>query len=186
MKYSPYSQSLDDDLFPKKKPRRDPGLWKWLLAIGFVLFFVYRSTLPVERLQSEPPPEFIDHNPDRRQRRGQPERRVAQAYWEVAVHSIQLKYSPKRSLPADPPPEFKIDSKVTRLSENMDANRAFYWRRLRGLWTHPEIWQVTYGWNTGWVTDFLTDLEQYASQSLEQFVRSVQFWREELGVTRVS
>jgi hypothetical protein len=186
MKYSPYSQSLDDDLFPKKEPRQNAGLWKWLLVIGFGLFFVYRSTLPVVHLQSEPPPMFIDRNPNRSRRHAQPERRVARAYWEIAVQSIQWKYSRKKSLPANPPPEFRINAQLAKLSENVDSDRSFYWQQLRDIWQQPRTWHVSYGWNTDWVDRSLMALQQYASQSLEQFVQSVRFWRDELGKTSIS
>ncbi|HVA01720.1 MAG TPA: hypothetical protein VMV34_08705 [Terriglobia bacterium] len=186
MKYSPYSQSLDEDSFPKKEPRRKPSLLKWLLTIGFCVFFVYRSTLPVLRLQSNPPPEFIDHSPNEGHNRKQPEKRLALAYWDVAVHSIQMKYPPKKSLPATPPPEFRIDSKLTELPDNLDADRAYYWHRLRNLWNEQRTWQVSYGWNTDWFTDYLGDAEQYASQSLQQFVQGVRYWRDELGQTSIS
>ena len=186
MKYSPYADSLDDHLLRKKKPRRQPSLWKWLLAIGLGLFFVYRSTLPVVRLQSEPPPAFIDHNLKRNHGPVQPETRVARAYWKVAVQSIQLEYSPKRSLPAVPPPEFKINSQLSELSDRMNSDRAFYWRRLRDLWTQPEIWQVSYGWSTEWFTNSILSLQQSIGQAFEQFVESVSFWKDDLGKSGIS
>jgi len=186
MKYSPYSQSLDDDLFPKKEPRRNAGLWKWLLVIGFALFFIYRSTLPVVRLQSEPPPEFIDRNPGRSRQHAQPEKRIARAYWESAVQSIQWKYAADKSLPADPPPEFRINARLAELSDGINVDRDFYWRRLRDIWQQPETWQISYGWNTEWLDRSLMALQEYASQSLEQFVQTVRFWRDELGRTSIS
>ena len=186
MKYSPYSESLDVDLFPKKPPRPKPSLWKWILAIGFCLFFVYRSTLPVLRLQSNPPPEFIDNTRRGQRDRERPDKRLAQAYWEVAVHSIQMKYPPTKSLPAAPPPEFRVDSSLAGMSASMDADRAFYWQRLRDLWRDQRTWRVSYGWNAGWFTDFLDDVGQYADQSLQQFVQSIRDWRDELGRTSIS
>jgi hypothetical protein len=186
MKHSPYSQSLDADLFPYRKQPPKPSLLKWVLAIGFSLFFVYRSTLPVLRLESNPPADFIDNSPKEGRDRKLPEKRLARAYWDVAVHSIQTKYPPKKSLPATPPPEFRIDSNLTGLPDNMDIDRAYYWQRLRNLWNEQGTWQVTYGWNTDWLTDYLWDAEQYADQSLQEFVQGVRYWRDELGQTSVS
>lgn len=180
MKYSPYEHSPDADLFPKKPPRR-PSLWKWTLAVGFCLFFIYRSTFPVLRLESNPPPEFIYNAPSRHFDCKEPGKRIAEAYWNVAVHSIQNEYPPKKSLPATPPPEFKIDSKLVPSSYNMDVGRAIYWQRLRNLWNERTTWQVSYRWNTDWVGDLLDALGRSASQSMQQFVQSVQRWKYELG-----
>lgn len=177
MKHSPYSHSFDEDLFPKKPPRRAPSLWKWLLVIGLGLFFVYRSTLPVVRLQSEPPPQFIGPTSGERAGQEKPEERIALAYWKVAVRSIQSEYSSRKTLPPVPPPEFRINPKSAELSGYSSAERNLYWRRLRDVWTRPEIWQVSYGWNTDWFTNALFNFEQFLGQSMQQFVDSVAFWR---------
>ncbi len=185
MKYSPYSQSLDEGLFPPKEPWRKAGLWKWILIIGCVLFFIYRSTLPLVRLQSEPPSEFIGrHAVDRRQ--AEPEKVIAQAYWNVAVQSIQWKYSPKRSLPYDPPPNFRINEQSKELSDAVNVDRNVYWRRLRDVWQRPDAWRVSYGWNTDWVNRSLMVLQEYANDSLQQFVQQVRTWRDELGNISIS
>jgi len=186
MKYSPYSQSLDEDLFPKKKPRRGAGPWKWLLVIGCVLFFIYRSTLPLVRLQSEPPPEFIGRHAVRDRRQAKPEKLIAQAYWNVAVRSIQWKYSPKRSLPYDPPPNFRINKQFKALSDSINIDRDIYWRRLRDVWQQPDTWRVSYGWNTDWVNRSLMVLLEYANDSLQQFTQQVRTWRDELGNVSIS
>lgn len=188
MKYSPYSHSLDVDIFPPKRPRKQTPLWKWILAIGFCLFFVYRSTLPELRLQSSPPPEFIDATPHGRRdsRLSDKDKRIAWAYWNVAVHSIQAKYPPKKSLPLAPPPEFRIDSSWETVSGNLDADRDFYWRRLRKLWSQQDTWRVTYEWSTNWVTILLGKAGQFAEQELEQFKQSIRDLRYELGQTNIS
>jgi hypothetical protein len=169
-----------------KKPRPKKPAWYWMLTIGFCLFFIYRSTIPILRLQSSPPPEFIDNARKMSHDPGQPESRVALAYWNVAVDSIQAKYPPKKSLPAAPPPEFRIDSKLTGQSANSDEDRAIYWHRLRDVWSDNEVWQESHGWNTEWFMDFLGDVGQYADQSLQQFVRNVRYWQGQLGRTSVS
>jgi hypothetical protein len=174
MKYSPYSPSLDEALYPKKGRPRTPGLWRWLLLLGFGLFFVYRSTLPVARLQSEPPPQFIGRSDSQTIERPQPDKQIAREYWRVAVRSIQSEYAPKISLPAAPPPDFRINSRTAEASVNGDAERAVYWQRLRDLWTQPEIWQVTYGWNTGWFMNAVSNLPQYLGEILQQLVAGLQ------------
>ncbi len=181
MKYSPYEHGVDVDLFPTKEPPRERSLWKWILVIGFCLFFIYRSTFPVLRLQSDPPPEFVCEAPNGRLDRKEPEKVIAQAYWNVAVHSIQAEYSSKQSLPSTPPPEFKIDSTLASAASNMDVDRVLYWQRLRDVWSEQETWQVSYGWSLNWVTDFLDGLGHHANQSVQQFVQSVQHWKYELG-----
>ena len=185
MKHSPVAPSLDDDYFPKKDASSHLWLWKWLIFIGFCLLFVYRSTLPVMHLQSEPPPEFISPDPSRSHRPAQAERRIAQAYWKAAVRSIQPKYAAGKALPADPPPEFTINAETADLAAGLNFERAHYWKRLRDVWQQPEAWRVSYGWNTEWFDRFMATAQQYLSEWLKQFVQSVRFWRDEVGNTIV-
>jgi hypothetical protein len=185
MKHSSYAPSFDDDYFPKKDASRNLGLWKWLLLIGFCLFFVYRSTLPVMHLRSEPPAEFISPNPSGSHQPALPARRTAQTYWKVAVRSIQPKYAAGKPLPADPPPEFTINTKTADLAGDLNFERAYYWQRLRDTWQQPEAWRASYGWNTEWFDRSVATVQQYLSESLRQFVQSVRFWRGEVGNTSI-
>lgn len=183
MKHSPYSPSIDDDYFPNKDAARKPALWKGLLVIGFCLFFIYRSTLPVMHLQSKPPAEFINPNSNGSHQPTQQQRRIAQAYWKVTVQSIQPEYTVGKPLPATPPPEFTISTNSADLAGGLHFERAYYWQRLRDVWQQPEAWRVSYGWNTEWLDHFMVSVQQHLRGVLRQFVQNVGFWRDKLGNT---
>lgn len=185
MKFSPDSPSLDDDLFPKKEPRRG-GFWKWVVIIGCALFFVYRSTLPAVHLKSAPPPEFNAGNSRRGHRLTSSEKQIAQAYWNAAVHSIQWAYPRGKSLPYTPPPDFRVKKQFRQQSSNIDLSRDFYWRRLRAVWRRPDIWHISYGWNTHWLIRWLVAAPSLAGQVLQQFAQTVRYWWQELGNTSFS
>ncbi len=185
MKFSPYSPSLDDDLFPKKEPRKN-GFWKWVVIIGCGLYFVYRSMLPVVRLKSAPPPGFTARNSHRGHSLTSSEKQIAQAYWNAAVRSIQWAYPREESLPETPPPDFRVKKQFRQQSSNIDLSRDFYWRRLREVWRRPDSWQISYGWNTQWFNRWLDTAQNIADQALQQFAQTVRYWWQELGNTSFS
>ena len=39
--------------------------------------------------------------------------------------------------------------------------RARYWYRLREVWSEPDVWVASYGWNTSWVGYTLNSLSMY-------------------------
>jgi len=173
MKHSGSLYSVEDELFPEPSRKEGSGWWKWALAIILGTLFVYRSTRPVMRLSADPPPSFYDYNRawDRQER--QQEKRVAQAYWQVAVRQIQTYYSPNRPLPLDPPPQFQIAEAARSLEADMVASRVHYWYRLRDVWNQSETWNVSYGWNTDWVTSMLNALPQYVPNEVANFFQSI-------------
>lgn len=185
MKFSPDSPSLDDGLFPRKDPRKG-GFWKWVVIIGCALYFVYRSMLPVVHLKSSPSPEFTARNSSRGHRLTSSEKQIAQAYWNIAVRSIQEEYSREKSLPHDPPPDFRITKESLQQSSDIHLGRDFYWRQLRAVWRQPDIWQVSYGWKTHWLKRWLIAAPSFADQALQQFAQRARYWWQELGNTNFS
>jgi hypothetical protein len=130
------------------------------------VLFVYRSTRPVMRLSAEAPPAFCDYNRTWNRQVRQHERRLARAYWSVAVLRIQRYYSPHRPLPVEPPRQFQISGATQSLESNMISGRTHYWRRLRQVWVNRDAWVVSYGWNTDWVEGTLNTLPRYLPKSV--------------------
>jgi len=112
------------------------------------------------RLSAEPPPSFLDYSRNWSPRERQEQRRLAEAYWHVAVRRIQGHYSPGSSLPVDPPPQFRVADAAQSLESDVAAARIRYWHRLRDVWNQQNAWVVSYGWNTDWVENTLNTLPQ--------------------------
>jgi hypothetical protein len=104
------------------------------------------------QLLPEAPAEFIEQSPDWNAKRRAREEEVAQAYWQVAVVSLQEKYPFGSELPADPPPEFQIDKKYVAPggAKAFSDTRAVYWENLRRSWVQPHSWVERHEWNTQW------------------------------------
>jgi len=170
-----HANSLDtaaDHLFHERPVRKRSGWWKWALALVLAALFAYRSMRPVMRLSAEPPPAFYEYNRTWDRQKRQQERRLALAYWSVAVRRIQKHYSPERPLPADPPPQFRIADAASRLETDMMAGRVHYWYRLRKVWNQSDAWVVSYGWHTDWLERGLNSLPRYLPRSVTGVVQS--------------
>lgn len=143
-----------------------------MLALVLAGLFVYRSTRPVMRLSAEPPPAFYEYGRTRDRQERLRERRLALAYWTVAVRRIQRYYSPDKPLPSDPPPQFRISDAASPLRADSVAGRLHYWNRLRKVWEQGDTWVVSYGWNTAWVEKALNSLPRYLPRSVSGVIQS--------------
>ena len=141
-------------------PRRRGSLAQLALVAGASLVTtasllgVYLWTAPVIELQSEAPAEFVDQSPNWSAKRRAREEEVAQAYWQVAVDSLQERYPFGSELPADPPTEFQVDNKYapTGGAKAVSETRAHYWEKLRRSWVQHQSWVERYEGNTRWAT----------------------------------
>lgn len=161
--------STEDELFHEPRNPKGSGWWKWALAIILGALFVYRSTRPVVRLRSTPPPSFYDYSRTWTQVERQQHRHLADAYWQVAVRRIQGHYSADAPLPSEPPPQFRLGSS----DSDVAASRVHYWFRLREVWSQPNAWSVSYGWNTDWVERAVSSIRQYIPQWLLDIFQSI-------------
>lgn len=164
MKHSNSLYTLEDELFPEPRKRKGSGWWKWALATILGLLFVYRSTRPVMRLRADPPPSFYDYSRSLNKEERQHQRRLAEAYWNVAVHRIQAHYSPNRPLPENPPPQFRIGQAEKSMEADVATSRVHYWFGLREVWSERDAWNASYGWNTDWVENAINSTPQYMPQ----------------------
>ncbi len=118
--------------------RPSEGKFDWW-PIGVVAFFVIVLMLSISvnmRLVGNAPGEFLQ-TVVKDGRRADPD--GAKEYWDVAVNVVQWRYGHASLLPPEPPPEFALpaESKVSR----NPATRLAYWKKLRELWTRPEVWR---------------------------------------------
>lgn len=77
---------------------------------------------------------------------------MAQAYWRVAVVSLQERYPFGTELPVVPPTEFQVEKKyfATGGAKAFSESRACYWGNLRRSWVQPQYWIEHHEWNTQW------------------------------------
>lgn len=148
--------------------------WAFVAVAG--LLFVYLSTRPVLRLRTDPPPSFYDASFKWNKEERQDQNSVAQAYWRVAVHQIQGRYSPESPLPADPPPQFRISQAAGDAGRDAIASRVHYWYRLREVWRQRDAWAVSYRWNTGWVENSLDSLEHNSPRWVSNSWQAIIDW----------
>jgi hypothetical protein len=148
--YSPIN-----DLYGVEPEGRRSGhgstLWLLIVIILAGLFF-YKSIHPVMRLRDDLPPDFVEAgaNPSIAELREQ--ERIARAYWELAVETVQEQYPFGTTLPASPPQEFTLQG------ESDSAARTRFWNKLRERWDQREIWVRRYGWDADWVKDAWSSL----------------------------
>ncbi len=181
MKHANSLYSIEDELFPRPKKSKWAGMWKWAIAVALGWTFVFQSTRPTVRLSAEPPPSFYVYNHTWSPEQRQEQRRLAQAYWSVAVNRIQKVYSHNKPLPQDPPPQFRVAVAAANLETDMIDARIHYWYRLREVWTQRDAWVETSGWNTGWVDNTLNSLPQYVPQPVANTFQSLVSFFDEIG-----
>ncbi len=123
-----------------------------MLSVAAGLFLVmtvpplgmYLSTPPPVQmhLQSEMPPDFPDRSPYWSAKHRAKEEETAQAYWRAAAFSLQKRYTVGTVLPADPPPEFQVDTQYAPTGGEgaVTETRARYWEKLRAYWGQRRFW----------------------------------------------
>ena len=173
MKHLNTLSSMADELYSEPRKQERSGWWKWALAIILVSLFVYRSTRTAQRLQAAPPPSFYDYSKTWTPTERLDQRRVADAYWRVAVRRIQVYYSADEPLPSNPPPQFRISESARSLDSDVAASRVYYWHRLREVWHQPDAWTISYGWNTDWVESTASSIPQYIPQWVSNIFQGI-------------
>jgi len=119
-----------------------------LLVIAAFLFVSYR---PRYHLRRDMPTGFYSQA-----RTGQNpalEQRVAWAYWESAQMDVQFLYPHGHPLPAEPPSQFHVDTKVFGPEAADPATRKLYWQHLQQIWNTKDAWENGYEWDWSWFRD---------------------------------
>jgi len=123
-----------------------------LLAITVPVLAVYLWPAPAMQLRAQPPAEFIDDSPNWGPARRGREQEMAQAYWQLALASLQQKYPFGSELPAEPPSEFDASKKYLPAvgAKALSETRDHYWQKLRKVWVQRDSWVETSGWDAPW------------------------------------
>ena len=104
---------------------------------------IFSTPEPVQmHLQAQAPSDFADQSPYWSAKHRAKEEETAQAYWQAAASSLQMRYPFGSELPADPAPEFKVDSQYapTGRAGAVVEMRAHYWEKLRACWSQRRFW----------------------------------------------
>jgi hypothetical protein len=103
------------------------------------------------------PAEFVDVSNIDNARQRILEQKLAKAYWDCAVETIQWQYTYGSRLPQDPPQNFvPAGADLTTLAP---TTRARYWRKLQEVWYMPTAWQKNYEWDTSWTTSWINQVK---------------------------
>ena len=130
-----------------------------LILAGIFCFLSYR---PRSRISAQMPVEFLDvSNSENRQQRIA-EEKLAKAYWDCVVNTIQWEYTYGYRLPSSPPPEFTVTRGDVPAGSDLAA-RTRYWQKLQQVWNIPTTWQKQYEWDTAWTTTWTEDLKAVGS-----------------------
>jgi len=131
-----------------------------MLAMATGVFLVVTTCLlgislwtgPTMQLKADAPAEFIDESPDWGATRRVREQEVAQAYWRVAVASLQERYPFGSELPPEPPGEFQVSKRYAPLggAKEFSETRDHYWQKLRKTWMERDSWVESPDWDEPW------------------------------------
>ena len=137
-----------------------------LLALALLAAMSYR---PKYHLRPDMPPEFSRQvTAASTQGKQKLDQKIAWAYWESAQMDIQWKYPHGKTLPSDPPTEFRIDARALGPDAADPATRQLYWRRLQDVWYMPEMWQKQYEWDWSWAGDPFTSGGEWLKEQVER------------------
>jgi hypothetical protein len=141
-----------------------------LMFIAAVVgLIVYASFQPTLRLKQEIPKAFMDDISSWPPQKRAQEEKIARAYWQCALNTVQWNYGYGHHLPDDPPPEFLVTAKEVGTAVNDTGSRMRYWHNLGRVWYQPNSWEKTYGFDLNSVSASL----QAAGTRLELFLRRI-------------
>lgn len=129
------------------------------------------SYRPRYHLRGDMPPEFFPTSASTTAAKRSLDQKIAWAYWESAQMDIQWKYPHGKTLPADPPPEFRVDARALGPNAADPVTRQLYWRRLQDIWYVPETWQKQYEWDWDWASDPLSSAGQSLRDAANKILR---------------
>lgn len=122
--------------------------------------FVGESTQPIYRLRTNMPVDFMYVPDSWPAEKRAAEEKIARAYWDCAINTIQWRYGYNYRLPQEPPSDFIITSHDLKDAADDPEVRARYWNALQRLWYVPDNWTKSYQWDTGWITAWLDSIRR--------------------------
>lgn len=150
--------------------------WERLLFLLLpAIWFFYQSWRPRFGLRAEMPPQFVDVQAANTPAEWASEEKLAHQYWAVA-RVIRWRFTYGSPLPANRPPQFRIEERAASASVRTQAAKSEaerngreiwrmeagssdssirYWRKLRSAWLQPDSWEVHREWSTTWFTGAL-------------------------------
>jgi hypothetical protein len=141
-----------------------------LMFMAAVLGIVaYASFQPTLKLKSEMPGAFINESSSWSPQKRTQEEKIARAYWQCALNSVQWNYGFGHRLPDDPPPEFLVTEKDVGTAASDVGSRDRYWHNLQRVWNLPNSWEESYGWDWNSMSASL----QASGARLERFLRNI-------------
>jgi len=145
---------------------------KVLYPLILLIVLAAISYRPKYHLRGDMPPEFFPttaaaQNSTKRS----VDHKIAWAYWESAQMDIQWKYPHGKTLPPEPPAEFRVDARALGPGSTDPATRQLYWRRLQQVWYVPSSWQKQYEWDLSWASDPFTSGGEWLKDQMGRLTR---------------
>ena len=138
-----------------------------MFVVAVLAALAYAAFQPTMRLKADMPKDFADDSKTwTPQRRGQ-EERIARAYWQCVVNSVQWNSGYGHRLPDDPPADFLITAQDAGTAALDAGSRIRYWHNTQRVWYVPNNWEKTYGFDLNSISISL----QAAGTRLELFLR---------------
>jgi hypothetical protein len=141
-----------------------------LIVLVPVALFIYASTRPTVRLRADMPPQFADSPAIPGAKHLTDEERMARRYWDVAVSSVQWRFTYASPLPETPPEYFRVYGDPATGAAPPAESRLRYWRRLQQIWLSPAAWKTTHEWNTRWLVDPIMQAGNWFDRTFKDFV----------------
>lgn len=126
---------------------------------------------PKYRLRSEMPNPFFSDNANSQNqgRKTSLDKRIAWAYWESAEMNVQWQYPHGSILPADPPPEFRVEASILGPDASDPVLRLLFWHRLQQVWPLPEAWKQQYEFSFTWASDPVASASQWLKDRADRW-----------------
>ncbi len=140
-----------------------------MFVVAVLGLVAWASFQPTMHLKNEMPKDFVDGSTSSSPQRRVQEEKIARAYWQCAISTVQWSHGYGHRLPDDPPPEFLVTSKEVGTAAADTGSRVRYWHNLQRVWNAPNSWEKVYGFDLNSMSASL----QAAGVKLEGFLRRI-------------
>ena len=140
-----------------------------MFVIAVLGVVAYGSFQPTMHLKAAMPAGFVDESRTLSPQMRVHEEKIARAYWQCAVNSVQWNYSYGHRLPDQPPAEFLLTAREIGTAASDTGSRLRYWHNLQRVWNLPSSWERVYGFDLNSMNTSL----QASGAKLEAFLRRI-------------